>query len=807
MRPDNGEKSPHVAAADESKSVPLSLESVASQVASNAAREIHDSKSNMLAVAATQCPTCGLTVMPGTQVCPIDGTPLSDTPAPGLADKYEFLDVLGQGGMAIVHRARHLLLGNTVAIKLLNPNAGYNAIALRRFRQEAAAAKKVEHPNVIRIHDFGITPSGQPYMVMDCLEGETLEERIKKDGAVAIAQAIPLFKQICLALEHMHTNNVLHRDLKPSNVFLTKSTDPNNDAPTVKLVDFGIAKVIDENSTGSNKLTATGDIFGTPHYMSPQQCQGNSVTRVSDIYSLGCLMYETLSGRPPFEGDNPLAVMHQHLHENPPHLTIAGPLSTQKELEEIIFKCLEKDPALRYQSASNLLADLSKFEAGNFRRQPITHKIQSFVRKRRAAVAVAGVTALAAVAGIAFLAIHGLAPSINHHQTAPHSVSQPAPHLVAPPKIEVHVDGSTANIPENDYRVVRYWETWRGRSSLSFQGTPISASSMKFIGQLTTLRDLNLTGCPITDFGGKQLSNLRNLERLDLTDTAIGDDTVKSLSTLHNLTMLDLSKSRISADVFKFLAQLPRLGELYINETPLKPSDLHETCSLPALTKLHIANMPVTEKSLAVLPSRLLWLDLSNTGLTDLALDQIVRFPHLQNLNLEHNPAITDAGLSKIGELKDLEYVYLEGTAVTTAGLRQLRGLHKLKLLYIGSTRVDSLAPLSGLTTMTELEINGLGLTDRSLSDLSALKNLQRLYLDHNNISSSGLRSLRSFSNLRMLSVDKQVVIAPNGSFRKDAAKTLAGFAKFETLGVSGLSAEIADRLSQELPFTVQALN
>jgi serine/threonine-protein kinase len=325
--------------------------------------------------------------------------PFSDTPAQVLAEKYEFLEILGQGGMAVVHRARHLYLGHIVAIKLLNPSSSYNPTTLRRFRQEAAAAKKVNHPNVIHIDDFGVTPTGQPYMIMDCLEGETLEESIKKNGAMPIAQALPVFKQICLALQELHNNNVLHRDLKPSNVFLTTDADPKKDTPLVKLVDFGIAKVIDESAS---KLTATGDVFGTPQYMSPEQCMGSSVTAMSDVYSLGCLMYETLSGTMPFQGDNPLAVMHQHLHDSPPRLAIAEATSAHKQIEEIIFKCMEKDPALRYQSAADLLSDLDKFEAGNFRRQPMAHKLKSFVGRRRAVLTASALIVITAGACLAY---------------------------------------------------------------------------------------------------------------------------------------------------------------------------------------------------------------------------------------------------------------------------------------------------------------------------------------------------------------------------------------------------------------------
>lgn len=279
-----------------------------------------------------------------------------------LADKYEILAVLGRGGMSVVYKARHLLMKKAVAIKVLLPQLVLNPQSLKRFQQEAEAASCLSHPNVITVYDFGVSEHGLPYLVMDLLHGQSLAEAVKEKGALDVQRALDIFVQACSALGEAHRKGVIHRDLKPSNIMLVL-TDSGSES--VKIVDFGIAKVLPQEGEEFQKLTQTGEIFGSPFYMSPEQCMGLKLDARSDIYSFGCLMYETLTGKPPLVGAHTLDTMFKHMNETPQGLTnLKCEAHVRERLEMVIFKALAKTPDQRYQSMKELEDDLELLRSG-----------------------------------------------------------------------------------------------------------------------------------------------------------------------------------------------------------------------------------------------------------------------------------------------------------------------------------------------------------------------------------------------------------------------------------------------------------
>mgnify|MGYP000853127847 CR=1 FL=1 len=300
------------------------------------------------------CPTC-YKQFEGLETCPQDGTVLrgpSNDPLIGkvFADRYDIESVLGLGGMSIVYKAKHRLMNRTVAIKMLHNKLKEDVVSLERFRLEAQAASTLSHQNIITVYDFGVTNDGELFFVMDFLHGESLENLIERKGRVPYERALPIFKQICAGLSAAHKKGIVHRDLKPANIVLTKEDDGSE---TVKIVDFGIAKML----VGGNQqhLTQTGEVFGSPIYMSPEQCLGKDLDIRSDIYSLGCLMYDTLAGGPPFRGESVLETMNMHCKDEPPSLNRAeGGATVPPELEEVIFKCMAKDPKDRFQNAAEI---------------------------------------------------------------------------------------------------------------------------------------------------------------------------------------------------------------------------------------------------------------------------------------------------------------------------------------------------------------------------------------------------------------------------------------------------------------------
>jgi len=284
--------------------------------------------------------------------------------------KYQINEELGRGGMSVVYAATDLSLGRKVAVKVLldeyAQSAGPQAAA--RFQQEARAVAKLSHPHIISIYEYGLLPEGAPFIVMDYVEGVSLESEMQTHGLMVEERVLEIIKQSARALRHSHSQGVVHRDIKPSNILLTKGDDGED---FVRLVDFGIAKMQTPDQEG--KLTATGQVFGSPLYMSPEQCEGAPVDARSDIYSLGCVAYEMITGRPPFVGKNVVETMHRKMTSQPQPFFYAGDehvkgkkkgsghdsdVAFKQALQSVVLKMLAPDPTVRQQNAEELLSEL-----------------------------------------------------------------------------------------------------------------------------------------------------------------------------------------------------------------------------------------------------------------------------------------------------------------------------------------------------------------------------------------------------------------------------------------------------------------
>lgn len=295
--------------------------------------------------------------------CPVDGVVLTVLEVPRdpmvgtlFCDRFQITEVLGGGGMGMVYRATHLMMQRSVAIKILHTKMIGNADALKRFKVEAHAASNFSHPNILNVHDFGVSNQGQPYMVMDFLEGINLTALLDAEKHISVSRAINMFLQMSSALAHAHSKEIIHRDVKPSNIMLVEFEGRRD---FVKLVDFGIAKVLNPSTPEAENLTRTGEVFGSPLYMSPEQCQGKKLDARADIYSLGAVMYRVVSGKPIFESTDPLETMFRQVSEMPAGFAKACPeLQIPSRLETVIFKCLAKDRDHRYQSMNELRDDL-----------------------------------------------------------------------------------------------------------------------------------------------------------------------------------------------------------------------------------------------------------------------------------------------------------------------------------------------------------------------------------------------------------------------------------------------------------------
>ncbi len=307
------------------------------------------------------CPKC-YAQFEQLDVCPEDGSTLigqDNNPMIGktFADRYIIQSVIGMGGMSIVYKAQHKLMDRVVAIKMLHSNIKNDHVSLERFRMEAQAASSLSHQNIIAVYDFGVTEQGEAFFVMDFLNGEDLSDLIARKGRVPYERALYIFKQVCDGLGAAHKKSIVHRDLKPANVVLLKEDDGTE---LVKLVDFGIAKLLPASGKAQLSLTRTGEVFGSPIYMSPEQCQGLELDKRSDIYALGCLMYETLTGEPPLAGDTFLETLNMHVSATPKSFAEMVPdAKIPGALEQIIFRCMAKKPDDRPQNAEEIRDQLS----------------------------------------------------------------------------------------------------------------------------------------------------------------------------------------------------------------------------------------------------------------------------------------------------------------------------------------------------------------------------------------------------------------------------------------------------------------
>ena len=269
--------------------------------------------------------------------------------------RYEVGELIGRGGMADVYIGRDDRLGRTVAIKMMRPDLARDPQFQTRFQREAHASASLNHPNIVAVFDTGeeeIPPNGEhaglslPYIIMEYVDGDTLRALLRK-GEVSVDQAVEWTEGILAAVAYSHENDIVHRDIKPGNVMV-------DEAGAIKVMDFGIARALSDSSA---TMTQTQAVVGTAQYLSPEQARGETVDFRSDLYSVGCVLFELLTGRPPFVGDSPVAVAYQHVREEPPAAASLNPEITPA-LDSVLKKSLAKDKGERFQTGKEFLTAL-----------------------------------------------------------------------------------------------------------------------------------------------------------------------------------------------------------------------------------------------------------------------------------------------------------------------------------------------------------------------------------------------------------------------------------------------------------------
>lgn len=396
-----------------------------------------------------------------------------------LLDRYELRNVLGSGAWSTVYRGWHIRLKKDVAIKCLHPNLVSTLERLRRFELEAKTAGSLSHGGIVRVYDYGCKDN-QPFTVMEFVDGPTLAEILKSGSELSLERCARLSRQICDALAYAHQRNVIHRDIKPENILVERSGQHNE---TAKLADFGIVKAVLPDDETQSDLTQTGEVIGTPHYMSPEQCSGKALDGRADIYSLGCLMYECLTGKHVFDGRTTFDCMRKHIEEQPPALFSQGLLSSEQTVfQDIVSCCLEKEPSNR-PSAVQLSKLLDMFLRGQY--SQITSQLKQirsaernpWHKRPKLLAAVLAASALCTGAGL-YSALR-FKPTAVEHTVVPNMV--PGAH--------------SASIPADDLRSceaalnLAFAETQYGIDHFNGPGNASAARLQKELDRLRTLFD------------------------------------------------------------------------------------------------------------------------------------------------------------------------------------------------------------------------------------------------------------------------------------------------------------------------------
>jgi serine/threonine protein kinase len=615
-----------------------------------------------------------------------------------IAERYKVLFLIGRGAMGSVYKVEHLALRKNLALKTLNTIAASD-VNIRRFQNEALAASKLEHPNLVRAVDSGWIGT-QPFLVMDLVQGQTLSEYLKHVARLPLAFALRLFIPICFGLAYAHQQGVVHRDLKPSNIMLV-SEGKDGGQFVAKIVDFGIAK-LDYGQAGT--LTQTGEVFGTPLYMSPEQCLGAKVDNRSDIYALGCVLYEALTGAPPFRGASALETMMQHRNENPLSLKEAS-LGTEfpPSIEQIVFKMLEKEPQDRYQGFLDVAQDLASVQRGeNVKVQTTTESKTRGPGKPLPTRLIITSTVLVSL----MLAL--IVFTIRTHKTdTSDSALEPLAKITTGGPTTIATAGkseSTANAQPaeldnplqpfsrivGEYRVFDFGALKLGKLQIGNRQFPatktvkvpkkqpiiLNAHFMqicKYPQLLSRFRENDLSDLcfkKTEDLDGEMVGlpqrtfdnalccawHLKSLRRLCLPGLPI---TIRCLNNLHiddlkKLTMLDISSTHIDG---KDLARLqPFLSQLTI------------------LTISELTNGGAVVRALQG-SKKLSGLDVSGTDMTDSDVTVLAAIPTLQKLDLSRCK-LTDVGLVRLTKLKLLERINLSWCPVTMVGVKALANSH-----------------------------------------------------------------------------------------------------------------------------------
>ncbi|MEZ4489459.1 MAG: protein kinase [Cyanobacteriota/Melainabacteria group bacterium] len=540
-----------------------------------------------------------------------------------IPERYEIISELGTGGMGSVYLALDKILDKKVAIKVLaKTSIADDPRVIQRFQREAMAAGKLAHQNLVSTLDFDVSPSGQPYLVMDYAEGVTLKDHLAAVGALPLDQIHDIFKQILAGIAHAHKEGVVHRDLKTSNIVLVDDEDGKLRA---MVIDFGIALIL-EDGQSSSELTRTNAVLGSPLYMSPEQVRGEKADERSDIYSLGCVLYECLTGSPPFKGESSLQTMEMHLSTPPPEVTgmFGDDEALEARLNRVLSIALAKDPAVRFSRVDLFASALSDAVIEPVIKMDGLAIESSIAASDRRLVVTSIVLAFFLIVGLTSVILMSIfrpdsmepVGCVGVHDfpsyPASSSIHEETPLLTAQDlKKELsQIDPGNAVLSIRGKRWIhdRFLEL-RDSQQSKFLGTlSIPFSSFDNPTDIGLLKDLNLTALNLAssnfdDSGAKELKQFKQLRGLKIGGCeSLTDEGVREISEISSLTSLEFGGgSKETGDCLKHILKLKDLYALDLKRLKdLKPEQL-ALLSAMKLTYLFMSNTELSSEELKAL--------------------------------------------------------------------------------------------------------------------------------------------------------------------------------------------------------------
>lgn len=665
-----------------------------------------------------------------TLFCRTSGTSRTFVAGEIIDNTYRLLEPIGRGGMGVVFSCYHIILQRSYAIKILSGD-NLKGEHWARFKQEAQTLARLNHPGIVSIHNMGVCDGQWPYFVMELLTSETLADQIGRLGRLTTSQALPLFIKVADALVQSHSQGIVHRDIKPANLMLVK--DQSGAIINIKIVDFGIARVVGNDQVAQSQ-TATGMIFGTPYYMSPEQCSGLKVDHRSDIYSYGCALYETLTGRPPYVGTNAFETFL--LHQTAP--IILGTLDPR--LSVIMERLLAKDPIDRYQNMADVCRDLKRVLRGpgtassaalapaRLPMEQAPAKASRFTRKQTLMTSFAAITV-----GLISLLCQ------SYHQ----EVKKIAPLMVDSPRV------TSIRVP------------------LATSGAPLEISELDNIKVL--LYRESIAKNAFKKYGGTD-EQLKDALDLDYEKILKQQEVFKSQMQVYLDYLFKRGEKLRKGDSFCFPPDLivgtlkidgqilPAVGQVKI------PESRHVTLGLSYRMDglKHLFDL--------IEPGDIDGIEIASENGRE-ALYQIDKFRNLEELCL-FNPyvkmapgqdvydecSIEDSDLVRLNEYKKLRSLGLSGTDLTCAAILRLPILNQLetiKLKRIDERHIhDLLNALPRYTRLKEVWLIGENLSDGHLAPLTKMANLETLHIERANLTNQSLYYFARMKHLKHLYVD-----------------------------------------------------